>query len=93
MGKKGRQGRSGSPGIRLPVPSDTQHSPARLVNGLQALREASDTQVGSSLQALVPLDQCLLVPGKLIGCQTIQGQGKIRALALGKLFKNSKLCG
>lgn len=42
MGKKGIQGRSSSPlqilpGISFPVPSDSQHLRARLVNGLQTL--------------------------------------------------------
>lgn len=52
-GGKGGQRKRGSPlqvlpGISLPVPSATQHSFVRLVNGLQALGEARTIRVGSA---------------------------------------------
>lgn len=89
---KGSPSRTGSllqvsPRVSLSVPSNIQHSFVRLANGLQALREAGASGVGSACRP-EQYCQCLLVPGVLTtGFQAFQEQVKMSSLAIGRLQK------
>lgn len=93
-GREDKGGRESNRGVvahfRYPKPSDTQPSRVTLVNGLQALREAGATRVGSNLQGSVPPDHAFSVRHPYYRLSDHPGAGKDMFIGPTKALKKLK---